>query len=128
ERNFRVVLVPEQAGSVEVILDKLAQLVTIDENTRQKFMKEYKRSLPFVAIPIRDNLSWEDVSRIEVNAPDLPGLHIEVGQSRSYPYGAYLAHVVGYVGGVASDDLSDDPLLKLPDFRIGKSGIEKYYD
>ena len=39
------------------------------------------------------------------------------------------AHVVGYVAAVSEEDLTgDDPLLELPDFRIGKSGIEKAYD
>src|SRR6185437_9280358 len=39
------------------------------------------------------------------------------------------SHVVGYVAAVSEQDLNaDDPLLELPDFRIGKSGIEKAYD
>lgn len=128
DRNFRVMLVPEQASSVMQTLDQLAELIKIDDKTRRRFMKELERSLPFVAIPVRDNLSWQDVARIEVNAPDLPGVHIEVGQTRTYPYAAYLAHVVGYVGRVSEQEVNKDPLLQLPDFRIGKNGLEKFYD
>ena len=72
------------------------------------------------------------MARIEVNAPDLPGVTIEVGQSREYPYGPMLSHVLGYVAAVSERDLTGDvtgdPLLELPDFRIGKNGIEQTYD
>jgi penicillin-binding protein 2 len=68
------------------------------------------------------------VARIEVNAPDLPGVMIDVGQTRHYPVADEVAHVLGYVAPVAERDLTGDPLLELPGFRIGKSGIEKTYD
>ena len=68
------------------------------------------------------------MSRIEVNAPDLPGIGIDVGQSRYYPNGPLAAHVMGYVAAVAEKDLTGDPLLELPGYRIGKNGIERQYD
>ena len=49
--------------------------------------------------------SWEDISKVAVNAPALPGVIAEVGLSRSYPRGADTAHVVGYVGPVSDYDL-----------------------
>jgi penicillin-binding protein 2 len=43
--------------------------------------------------------------------------------------GANASHVLGYVAAVSEKDLKgDDPLLELPDFRIGKNGVEKEYD
>ena len=37
-----------------------------------------------------------------------------------------MAHVLGYVGaGRRSSELNGDPLLELPEFRIGKNGIEQ---
>ena len=50
-----------------------------------------------------------------MNAPDLPGISIDVGQSRHYPHGPVAAHVMGYVAAVAEKDLTGDPLLELPD-------------
>ena len=47
---------------------------------------------------------------------------------RHYPYGPAAAHVLGYVAAVSEKELTGDPLLELPDFRIGKSGIEKSQD
>ena len=77
---------------------------------------------------MRANLSWQEVARIEVAIPELPGVSIEEGLVRNYPYGAMTAHVLGYVAAVSEKDLTGDPLLELPDFRIGKSGIEKSQD
>jgi penicillin-binding protein 2 len=39
-----------------------------------------------------------------------------------------MAHVLGYVAAVAERDLTGDPLLELPGFRIGTNGIEQKYD
>ena len=63
-----------------------------------------------------------------LNSPDLPGVFIDEGLSRYYPYGNIFAHVVGYVAAVDDADVKDDPLLEVPGFKIGKSGIERLYD
>ncbi len=77
---------------------------------------------------MKENLTWEQVSKLEVNAPTLPGVSIETGLIRSYPLGKPMAHIVGYVAAVSEDELTGDPLLELPSFRIGKSGVERQYD
>ncbi len=71
---------------------------------------------------------WEDVARIEVNAPELPGIIIDVGESRFYPDGVHSVSVLGYVASVSEKDLTGDPVLELPGFRIGKAGMEKVLD
>jgi penicillin-binding protein 2 len=50
------------------------------------------------------------------------------GLVREYPVSDVTAHLLGYVGPVSERELNGDPLLELPEFRIGKSGIEKIYD
>lgn len=129
--NYRVVLIPEQTKSVTATLDALEQYVPAEAIDRERILKDVKRKRSFVPIPVVDNLSWEQFARINVNAPDLPGIQVDVGSTRDYPYGNLFAHIVGYVGAVSERDLQNqeyDPLLELPEFRIGKSGIEKYYD
>jgi len=58
----------------------------------------------------------------------MPGITINVGESRFYPNGSEAASVLGYVSGVSEKDLTGDPLLELPGFRIGKAGMEKVHD
>src|SRR3546814_9093321 len=67
---------------------------------------DLKRS--FVPVTVRENLTWDEVSRVEVNGPELPGVSIEMGQIRDYPFADSMAHVLGYVAAVAERDLTGD--------------------
>jgi penicillin-binding protein 2 len=127
-QNYRVVLVAEQAGDIEATLDAIHKLVNLSESDRRRVLRDIRRKHSFVPIVARPNLSWDEVARIEVNVPELPGVTIEQGMTRHYPFGDTAAHVIGYVAPVAEKELTGDPLLELPDFRIGKSGIEKSHD
>lgn len=130
-QNYQVVLIREQTDSVEKTLEHLSELVPVPESDWARVLKETKRKRGFVPIPVMENLTWEEFARINVHSPELPGIQLEVGQTRYYPYGPLFAHTVGYVGAVSERDLQNlepDPLLELPGFRIGKNGIEKYYD
>jgi len=128
QHNYRVLVVAEQTPSLAYTLDSLATIITLTEHDRTRIAKEAKRRRSFVPITVRENLSWEEVARIEVNAPDLPGVLIDVGQSRYYPLESLGAHILGYVAAVSENDLTGDPLEELPGFRTGKAGVEKIYD
>lgn len=128
QQNYRVVLVSENTRDVNLSLDQLSKMVPLSEGDRRRILREVKRKRSFVPVTVRDNLSWQEVAKIEVNTPDLPGIMIDVGQSRFYPHANHLAHVLGYVAAVSEKEASDDPVLQLPGFRIGKSGMEKTHD
>ncbi len=128
QQNYRVLLVPEQARDVEATLEALASVVPVTEADRRRILRDVRRRRRFVPVTVRENLNWGEVARIEVNAPDLPGVSIDVGQTRYYPYGGDTAHALGYVAAVSEKELSGDPLLELPGFRIGKAGVEKAHD
>ncbi len=128
EQNYRVLIVEEQARDVDATLALLGEVIEIDERDIERIKRELSRKRGFVPITVRENLSWKQVSQLEVNAPDLPGVSIDVGQTRHYPYGATMSHLVGYVGAVSERDLTGEPLLELPGFRIGKNGAEKMHE
>ncbi|MCC7321199.1 MAG: penicillin-binding protein 2 [Rubellimicrobium sp.] len=128
EQNYRIVLVREDAGDVARALERLGQVVALSPEAVARTIEESARSSPFVPITVMERVSWEDVARVTMNAPALPGISAEVGLSRAYPRGADTAHVVGYVGPVSDYDLSQmedpDPLMRIPRFQIGKTGVE----
>ncbi len=127
-QNFQVMIVAEQTTNVQETLDALKKIMPISEAEEERVKKDLKKNRSFVPIKIKDNLSWEEVSKIQLNAPDLPGIIIDEGLSRYYPYGEKTAHVIGYVSSVSETDVKDDPLLEVPGFKIGKAGIEKLYE
>jgi penicillin-binding protein 2 len=127
-QDYRAVIVREQARNVDAVLERLSEIVGLTPEDRKRIMKEMRSRRAFVPVKVRENLSWEEVSRIEVNTPDLPGVAIEVGQTRNYPHGEITAHALGYVAAVSESELTGDPLLELPGFRIGKDGLERGYE
>lgn len=128
---YRIIMVREEAGEVEAALSRLRQLVPMTDEDIARAKDEVMSRPPHVRVPIADRVTWEDLSRVAVNAPALPGIYPEVGLNRHYPLGEDMAHVVGYVGPVSAYDMSqgylstdDDPLLQIPRFPVGKTGIE----
>ncbi|MBV9904934.1 MAG: penicillin-binding protein 2 [Alphaproteobacteria bacterium] len=130
-RNYRVLLVAEQAtDGVEAALNAIGQVIYLSDVQRKKVLRDIAANRKFVPVPVAENLTWEEFARINMHLPYLSGVQPDVGETRDYPFGAELAHVIGYVAAVSPDDKKDqtDPLLDLPGFRIGKRGIEKAFD
>ena len=127
-QTYRLVLVSEQTDSVAATLDRIASLIALSDRDIRRVLKETSRRRGFVPVTVREDLSWAEVTRVEVNAPELPGVQIEVGQSRHYPFADAASHVTGYVGAVSEAELTGDPLLELPGFRTGKNGVERVFE
>lgn len=126
EQNFQALIVAEQATNIDETLSKFKEFIPLNEDEETKIRAEIKTKRKFIPVKLKDNLSWEDVSKLQLNAPDMPGVIIDEGLNRNYPLGYYTAHFLGYVGTVSEDDLKEgDPLLLVPGFKIGKAGLEK---
>jgi penicillin-binding protein 2 len=126
--NWRAVLIAEQANNVSATLDAFSALLPLSEYERARIDRELHRKRRFIPVTIREFLSWDEMATIEVNAPDLPGIIVDAGTTRQYPFGSQLAHIVGYVAPPNEADVADDPLLGLPGLRLGRAGMEKYHD
>lgn len=128
DQNYRVVIVREDAGDVPAVLERLRRVIPLTDEDIARTIAETERRVRFVPVTVADRLTWDDLAKVAVNAPALPGVRPEVGLSRDYPLGSDFCHLVGYVGPVSDYDLSKledpDPLLQIPGFQIGKSGIE----
>ncbi|MDJ0948628.1 MAG: penicillin-binding protein 2 [Alphaproteobacteria bacterium] len=135
-QSYRVDIVAERTGKstrerkrkVKETLAALSTIIPLSEADARRVLREIGRKRAFVPITVRKTLTWEEVARIEVNTPDLPGITIAEGTVRHYPLGQAGAHVLGYVAAVSEAEQTGDPLLELPDIRIGKNGIEKVFD
>ncbi|TVS02707.1 MAG: penicillin-binding protein 2 [Rhodobacteraceae bacterium] len=129
EQNYRVVMKRDDAGDIDLVLSRLAQLIPLTEDDIERARRDMLRNRPFVPVTVAERLNWDEISRIAANAPALPGVTPEMGLSRYYPLYEDTAHVVGYVGPVSERDLealeAPDPVLMIPRFQIGKSGVER---
>lgn len=134
-QNFRTFVVAEQSKDVDDTLARLARLIPVSEEEKAGVKADIKKQRAFTPILVKENLNWDDMAKVESNLPDLPGVTVDEGEIRSYPLGEATAHIIGYVGRVteaelakAEEDKNKDPIMMLPGFRIGKTGVEKKYD
>jgi penicillin-binding protein 2 len=128
-QNFRLLLTPERTPDAKAALARVATLIELPQSRINRVLREIARSKPFNPVLVAEGLTWDEFARINLHAPDLMGLAPDVGELRSYPFGPWLSHVLGYVAGPTDKDIEEDPeLLSLPGFRIGRSGVEKAAD
>jgi len=125
--NFRAMVTPDRGRGAEIVVERLDQILNIGEAERNRLLRELRRNRNAQPVVVRENLGWEEVARLEFNAPDLPGVFIDLGQTRDYPEGELMSHIIGYTGRVSDEDLAgrDDPLLQLATLRFGKKGVER---
>ncbi len=127
-RDYRLFLIPEQAGDLARTLAKLKRILPISAADERRLLERIGRSRPDRPVTVAQDLPWETFAAANVAVPDLPGVLPDAGLTRWYPDGPVAAHAVGYVGPPAADEMDGDPLLGVPGFRVGKRGIEKTYD
>ena len=133
-QNFRLLLMPDEAGDIEDALGRIRRFVDIPEEKHAKLLREIKRTQGYAPVEIVNNLDWSDFSRINYELPHLPGAHPEVSETRNYPLGNATAFVIGYVGAVTDRDLeapeneNQQTLLRQPGFKVGRDGLERTYE
>ena len=128
--SFTLTLVREHAGDVDKVVDVIESLISLTEEDREKLRGRLRsRSIPYSSVPVRFNLSEEEIARISVNQFRLPGVSVEAQLVRHYPEGEIFAHSVGYLGSITEDELKAvDPVNYSGTHQIGKQGIEKFYE
>lgn len=125
-QNYRLIIIPERTSEIEKTLDRVSEISPLSKQQWDRIRKDVKQNPSFVPILVKDNVDWETFSALNMRLHDLPGIVSEAGQGRAYPENGVFSHVLGYIGRAGEKDLTkdDDPLLRQPTFRIGKTGIE----
>ena len=130
--NYRLRIVQEKAKNPSKVLEDISRLITLKDERKSEILAEIAKRKSYSPVTIIENISWNDFIRITVNLPSLPGIVPEVAFKRFYAYKHFFAHVVGYVGEISRSDLkvisTGNPILQIPDFHIGKVGVEKGLD
>jgi penicillin-binding protein 2 len=126
--NWRALLVIEQTIDVARSLDNFSALVSLTDTERARIDRDLRHGKSFIPILVKEYLTRDDMTKIEVNAPDMPGILVDAGTTRTYNYPYELAHILGYVAPPNESDMDGDPLMSLPGVKVGRAGVEKYHD
>lgn len=122
---YRINMVAHRGVDVPATLERLGGLIELDGEDLDRIVRQVRLHRGFGPVTVHESLRWQDVARLSVNAPDLPGVEVEVDERRHYPYGDRMSHLVGYVAAASESDIGDGAPSKLPQMQIGKSGVEQ---
>ncbi|WP_199014088.1 penicillin-binding protein 2 [Shimwellia pseudoproteus] len=130
---FRLQVIPGKIADINQMITALTPIVDLTPDDIANFRKELHHNSRYKAITLKDILNEVEVARFAVNEFRFPGATVETYQERDYPYGAALAHVVGYVSKINDNDLqrlskAGEAENYAADHNIGKQGIEGYYE
>jgi len=126
---YRLEVVPEKAGELGPLLERLGAIIELPEDVQERFERNRRRYRVFDSVPLKFNLSEEEVARFAVDRHRFDGVEVVPYLARHYPQGELLTHVLGYVGRLDVDDLqSVDEGNYRGTTHIGKTGIERFYE
>ncbi len=122
-------ITPERVKDLDKTLRELGKIISISENDRKRFNRLKSHQRRFDSIPIKVQLTDEEVARFAVNRHLFPGVDIQAKLLRDYPLKDVTAHILGYVGRINKRELQIiDTSSYSGTTHIGKNGIEKYYE
>lgn len=128
--SYTLSIIRERADNIDTLVGELDHLLDLDEAEIERFEQQrsqYRRA--YEGIPLRFQLTEEDVALLAVNQFRLPGIEVEVELVRHYPFNEKFAHTVGYVGRIND---REEAVLDAERYEgthvIGKIGIEKQYE
>ncbi len=122
-------IVREQTKDLDGLLESIGTLLPLTEGELQRFHQRVKRRRPFEAVPLKFDLTSEEIAQVSVNLFRLPGVDINAELIRKYPEGEIFAHSIGYVGRINDQDLRRlDPALYSGTHTTGKIGVERSYE
>lgn len=127
--SYRLEIVSEEIDQLDKTIVDLKRYIEISEQDIKKFKQALKRRRPFESIPLRFNLSDNEVSLFAVNQHLFSGVQINARLTRNYPQKDLGVHILGYVSRIDNQDLQNlDVTNYAGTSHIGKVGIEKFYE
>ena len=127
--SFRLEISPERIKNIPKTIEELKEIIPISQKDEDLFYKQLKQKRRFQGIPLRFQLSDEELARFALDNYRFPGVDAVAGLVRYYPYKELTSHVIGYMGRINEQELETiDKSNYRGTQQIGKNGFEKYYE
>jgi len=125
--DFRVDIIPDRLENKDRTLGLLRDILDLPPEEMDRIKTDLKHAAGFQPVQVTENLDLEKFAAVSLRLPELPGVAPSRGFARTYPAGAAVAHLTGYVGAASAEQYqkTKDPLMVTPGFKLGKDGLEK---
>lgn len=130
---YQLNIIPDKIRNLNEQLEQLKSIVNLTDEDIENFQKERLNYKSHRAVPLKYNLTQEEIAHFVVNQHLYPYVNITGTQHRYYPYGSALTHVLGYVSKInGQDKIRLEEQNKITEYvgtnNIGKIGIERFYE
>lgn len=123
--TYSLSITPQNAGNLKQALQRLSQLVDLNEQDINDILEDAKGQPKFLPVIVKDELTQRDLSRLAIRSPLMNGVSFSKRYRRIYPQAHLTGHITGYVSPVTPRELENEPRWgRLPNVRTGKVGIE----
>lgn len=126
--SFDIVVVKEDLPRDPEILKDMAGLLGLKLDDMLSTIAR-SSTKPFKPMVLKQDVTFEEVARVEARKIDFPGLQISVIGGREYIYRHSASHVIGYLGSPRTEQLRTFEYRDVPrEAFIGQLGSEKIHD
>ena len=127
--SFSVLLMRDQKRDLQADADKIAVGLHMPPDELRARLKRMAALPGYQPLFLKDDITPDELAFIESHKAELPELDTITVHRRLYPKNGFMAHVIGYVGQV-SEDMLTQPQWELynPGDIVGMSGVEQYYN
>ena len=131
--SYSLEITPDQVKDLDATINALSEIIQITKADRRRFARLREDLNRYDSIPIRHELTDEEVAVFIGQQWRFPGVEINQREFRVYPEGAVGSHFLGYIGSLSQNDqkrLTQEGIIS--DYEgervIGKVGIERSYE
>lgn len=132
--SYTIEIKPALVKDLDALIHEISQIVPISEREIRRFKQAADGSrFKFVSVPLRWNLSEEQVAKMSAQIYRFPGVEINTRFIRRYPLQDTASHVVGYINRITEADKrileeqeNADNYQETQD--IGRVGVEASYE
>ncbi len=130
--RYDAIITPQYLTNKKDTFKKLSQILKIDLHEIEDLIRKNSHHARYHPITLKENISYEEIVKIETQVNQLSGVSVEVFKQRAYPYKEVGSHLIGYISTVSEKQLEKSQEKEQVDYSfgdyIGQFGIEKHYD
>jgi penicillin-binding protein 2 len=124
--SFDLFVIPEDIQDRMVLAKSMEGLIGVDAGYVIERLTGESSRYGFRPVPIKRNLSRDELAVMEANFFNLPGISIQVKPRRHYVMNGFACHLIGYLGEISDRQLKSGHYEDgKPGDLIGQFGVER---
>lgn len=132
--SYELILYKNKNFDEKLFVDNISKILNLNKERTNRIKKQLNNNKSKTIISILNNLTWEELVKLESNTYRFNNIKIEQGYIREYLYSKQFAHIIGYVSTPNDNDMEKlsrkmkKEIVMHPNFKIGKNGIESSFN